>query len=326
MKNKNKSLMPILAMMLAACGGGGGGDGGGTVVNPGAPTVAAAAITAANAPDIAGAVVVASDSTSESAATAPVGSGGSQPTALPAKGSAQLAAVSVGPESEPCSFGGMLTAWATVENPNLAVQGIVQAGDRFRSDFSQCDEGAGVFNGGFDFTVRAFSGNVFDLYRLDMNATLRNFSYLNAGRETILDGRALLLLDIFASPVTFARLESDRLDVELIENGNSFTATFFDFSEEGTVDLSTDACNLSASGAIQSSLFDGEAEFVTTANLVGSCSGRPDSGALLITGADDASIRVTVLDNVNVQLEVDLDGDGSVDETLVRTWDELDPL
>jgi hypothetical protein len=45
---------------------------------------------------------------------------------------------------------------------------------------------------------------------------------------------------------------------------------------------------------------------------------------LRIRGADNASITITALDEVTVQLEVDSDGDGSVDATIVTTWAELD--
>jgi hypothetical protein len=31
-----------------------------------------------------------------------------------------------------------------------------------------------------------------------------------------------------------------------------------------------------------------------------------------------------VLDNINVQLDIDLDLDGTIDETMMVAWDELD--
>jgi hypothetical protein len=37
-----------------------------------------------------------------------------------------------------------------------------------------------------------------------------------------------------------------------------------------------------------------------------------------------SSVLVTVLDNLSVQLDIDLDRNGTIDETIVVTWDELD--
>jgi hypothetical protein len=50
---------------------------------------------------------------------------------------------------------------------------------------------------------------------------------------------------------------------------------------------------------------------------------NPISGALRIIGADDGSITVTALDETSVELQVDTDGDGSVDATIMTTWTEL---
>ncbi len=50
---------------------------------------------------------------------------------------------------------------------------------------------------------------------------------------------------------------------------------------------------------------------------------NPSSGQLLISDSS-SSVLVTVLDNMNVQLDIDLDLDGTIDETIVVTWADLD--
>ena len=49
---------------------------------------------------------------------------------------------------------------------------------------------------------------------------------------------------------------------------------------------------------------------------------NPSAGQLLISDVS-SSVLVTVLDNINVQLEVDVDLDGVIDRTIVVTWAEL---
>lgn len=50
----------------------------------------------------------------------------------------------------------------------------------------------------------------------------------------------------------------------------------------------------------------------------------PISGVLQILGANDTGMIVTALDEVNVQIEVDTDGDGIADVTILTTWAELE--
>ena len=50
----------------------------------------------------------------------------------------------------------------------------------------------------------------------------------------------------------------------------------------------------------------------------------PFDGIVKITGADNTSVTVTALDSVNAQLDIDVDGDGTIDVTLFPTWEELD--
>ena len=74
-----------------------------------------------------------------------------------------------------------------------------------------------------------------------------------------------------------------------------------------------------------SSAFDGEVQFSTTVAFQGNGDGNPVSGEFLITGADNATIKVIPLDGLNVRLELDLDGDQAVDANGVidMTWQEL---
>jgi hypothetical protein len=50
---------------------------------------------------------------------------------------------------------------------------------------------------------------------------------------------------------------------------------------------------------------------------------NPSAGELLISDSS-SSVLVTVLDNINVQLEIDLELDGTIDQTIVVPWSELD--
>ena len=50
---------------------------------------------------------------------------------------------------------------------------------------------------------------------------------------------------------------------------------------------------------------------------------HPSSGAGKVTGANGTSVTVTVI-STGVRLDVDTNGDGTIDATLTRMWAELD--
>ena len=67
----------------------------------------------------------------------------------------------------------------------------------------------------------------------------------------------------------------------------------------------------------------GPVTFETLKNFVILADENPSSGQLLISD-NSSSVLVTVLDNINVQLDIDVDLDGLIDRTIVVTWTELD--
>ena len=44
----------------------------------------------------------------------------------------------------------------------------------------------------------------------------------------------------------------------------------------------------------------------------------------MVTGSNNATLHLIALDEVNVQIEADYDGDGVIDEVLNMTWVELE--
>ena len=59
--------------------------------------------------------------------------------------------------------------------------------------------------------------------------------------------------------------------------------------------------------------------YATPVTFEGFDNGYPHTGELLITG-DSSSARLIALDDVNVRIEIDGDGDGAVDDTIDTTW------
>ena len=49
---------------------------------------------------------------------------------------------------------------------------------------------------------------------------------------------------------------------------------------------------------------------------------EPDSGQLTCAG-DSSSVTITVIDSINILLEVDLDGDSLADSMINETWTSI---
>ena len=90
-----------------------------------------------------------------------------------------------------------------------------------------------------------------------------------------------------------------------------------------TLDLNTLTQVVNASGNFASESLEGAVNFETLESFVIMADDNPSAGQLFISDSS-SSLLVTVLDNINVQLDIDVDLDGTIDRTIVVTWTELD--
>jgi hypothetical protein len=84
---------------------------------------------------------------------------------------------------------------------------------------------------------------------------------------------------------------------------------------------------LSSQGALTSTYIGGTVTFETTQEMEGKDfeSKPPSAGRMEILGAADSNVLLRVLDSVDVELDVDNEGDGfdAKDTTITSTWDAL---
>lgn len=317
MKSLYTSTITTLAVvLLAACDG--SSDGG---FSPPVQT-APVEITAANA------AVVTSDSLNAASVASDMGdlagpgmwSGlGKLPVAGVSKILDPVFEVSGGSITLDCLVSGTYTVTASIANP-----GTITVGDTVNAIFADCDDGEGeVLDGVMDITITAFTGSMeTGFFQLGMSVLLDNLS-MDDGSEVgpaVADGNFNLSVNTLSYPVTTTAVTGDLLS--LVAAGRSLTMR--DFSSEQQLDegMFPVSYTMVASGAVQSSRFEGEASYVTIATFAGSGDSYPYEGVMLITGAANAGIWVTALDELNVRVEIDYDGDGAVDETRNITWED----
>lgn len=309
---------------LTGCGGGGSGSAGPDLVE----------ISSSNAKTITGAVLSSALDGGELSAFAPtdagmaaakpdsrlyakIGSIESDQTSSLMKQSqagymqqAQIASVTTD-----CDVAGTVTVSA-----NIASETTLTAGDSITLTYADCDDGTTRVDGEFAMEVTSFSGDFASgLFSLGIDVTLTSFQVAAAGETFSADGDISFLTDTTASPTISTTVSADSLTV----SGSGETNTLLDYVLMQMSDAVTGEYSRATSGTLTSSAFDGSVTFTTQVELTGTGDGNALSGEVLITGAGGASIHVVVLDGTGVRLNVDVDGDGEIDEIVDATWEEL---
>ena len=320
-----RTALILMTAGMTACGGGGGGGG--------AAPAALAVIDTGNAETIASEVLVVGFDVSDVGMAAGGGGilatdGGSNALAvnmagrrtIQAAGQAQPSA-SYGPEQDECLINGTLTLSGDLANTDTLTRN-----DRITAVFAACDDGDGaIYNGRMRFDILSFSGDLYaDQYQLKSDITLTNLAITENERTVTANGNMTLDLNLMTLGLDSYLMGSPRLEVN---SGNSSwvlhdMVVSIDDDYRGAEWLTI----TSASGSLESSNFEGRVDFGTPTDFVASDENYPHTGVLRIDGANGSSILVTVIDEESLQLAIDVNGDGTVDETRLMDWTEVDSL
>jgi hypothetical protein len=324
--------------LLTACSGGGdgfnedaNGNNGGNVPGPGGSNGETVAITANNAVAVTRVSYQAALSSGALAgftsgtglvSTAPGGVSkidGSLATSNKIGNS--TASVPIPETTEECPQGGSTTLSGEIADP---LTPTLTPGDSFDIFFSMCDDGLSVVDGGLFYEVVAFSGDILtSLYSLTMAATFTDFQVATAEDELVSNGDLTVRIDTRQFPSLETEVSGNSLTID----GNVASVAMTDFSSVFAQDtgVSPSPYTQSSSGTIDSSLLSGVVSYATTVDFEGFDADYPDTGVFVIYGSN-SSARLTAIDNVNVRVEIDADGDSVYEETFETSWVELEAL
>jgi hypothetical protein len=307
----------LISLLLCACGGGGGG--GGSSDTP--PVASQAVINSANAGTVAGR---SADAAFQSGGFGGVlGSAGliaSSPgaSAKPAAAEMVTTLAPIGPETTPCLVSGSTTINGDIANPVT-----ITAGDFINIDVDNCDDGEGVIlDGLLSMTFTSFEGDLLTgMMLLGFSLDVDNFQALSGNEFNLVDGDISLSVDTRTPMLAIATTSGSIFTV----SSNTSTETLRNFSSEVTENsgMLPSYVTTDASGTVESTEFDGAVSYTTPVVFESLGEAYPYAGELLIRGANNATLRLIALDEANVRIEADYDGDGAIDETTDTTWDAL---
>ena len=323
MRSTNYLILTAL-LLLAACGG---GSGGGTTVTSPDPSLS---INSNNAMLVASvsyrSALVSGELGSLSGTDLLLDTGPGGVTSLDGamsgavKTGAGQAQVPIPAETTPCSSSGTVTVSGDIADPFTPT---LSPGDFFVIDYAACDEGFGdVIDGLLRMDIVTFSGDFLsELFEMTVTLTLDTFQ-VTTGEDVLRShGDATVSLNTMNSQAVETSLSGKSMRSDF----NAMSDLLTNFTSASTFDGGQvpSPFTMSASGTLDSSELPGIISYSTPVTFAGFDSDYPSSGEFLVSGSS-SSLRLIAVDNVNVVIEIDTNGDGTVDETLQTTWAELE--
>jgi len=330
-----KTILLLSAIgLLGACGGGGGGGAGTTV---GIAASDPLTIVSANAQEVASSTLGATDgltgSTEGAIGLAPAAVGqmqsiqiniietiieqARQARDLLPSGSPGVAPAAVQPLDQNCDSGGTISGSFNDADNDLTLS----TGDSVSMTANNCNFGGATMNGSISLSNVSVTGDENSPpYSLQFRLQATSFSVSVGGETVVMNGDGIISESSNDGVNITSSISGN--GIEMAAGGKSLTLT--DYNIQETEDQATSAHSISINATISSSSLGGSVIVTTDVALSGGVGVyNAYSGQITCVGAGNTSVTVIVVDSVNVQLDVDQNGDGITDETLSAAWADL---
>lgn len=222
-------------------------------------------------------------------------------------------------ETLPCAVSGSVTVWG-----NIAAPDTLTAGDVINVDSDMCDDGDDeIIDGLLAMKIVSFQGDIYTSdFLLGVDMIFANFMVTESGESTALNGDIGVTLDMRTPAMAKIDVFGDSFTI----SGMGKTQSISDFSNSYTEDSSEfpSVWTYNGKGTVGCSEFVGTVSYLTPANFEALGENYPHTGQLLVTGANNATLRLIAIDATYIQIDADYDGDEIIDQTLNMTWAELE--
>ena len=226
----------------------------------------------------------------------------------------------VPPQDVACSGSGSLTLSGDAVDPTL---GSLAPGDTIQIVYNNCEELTGVTTSGtIDLTIQNFSGSLSaPPYSYTLALESSDLSAAQRGETETLNGSAILMINTEDGAEVTTTVSVDSLDYT--EQASEDSGTLTDFTATVVTNFGALSYTLDSSGTVSSQTIGGSVTLMTTEIIMGSLlEENPGSGVVLVTG-DTSTETITVIDPINLRLDIDENGDGTIDDIIPTTWEEI---
>ena len=229
-------------------------------------------------------------------------------------------------ESGTCVYGGTYTISVTDANNNSTLD----AGDSFTIGYNQCatESSTSTLSGNLTFVMNAKqTGSVSsNVYSLDTTMTFDHMVSTDRTTSTVstANGDMRVITNRTAYHVGTDQITSNRLEETVTVGSTTTSRTLTGMTE--TVTFSTAGASTVLQSALTSSVLGGKTLVLkTTAPILKTyVATHAYAGTLVATGANGATLTITAIDANSVRLDLDSDGNGTVDKTDTRAWSTFD--
>ena len=315
------------SLVIAACGGGGDGE----LIGAGDNSAGTLEIDGSNAT---AAVRVSYEAATDAGNLAGLGGGAGFSAGVPGSSAIAVQAsdatgrvldvvsqIPFGPEVQFCNGVDDTDGTITLSG-DIQVPGTFTQGDTFNIAYEMCDQGTGeVVDGLIELTVGDFTGDLLTgLYMIAMDAVITDLQVTTAADTVTGNGDSTVTLDTTQSPFVTAGVSGTSLTMD--SNANSETLSNYSSSQTFDGNQFPPEYTLGASGTLDSTQLTGVVVYATSPDFTGSGENYPHAGVLTVEG-NASMARLVAVDSTDVRIEIDTNGDGTVDETINTTWDAL---
>jgi hypothetical protein len=234
------------------------------------------------------------------------------------KGIASATAHPAATSSVGCTDGGTLTV---AVNDHDGSQTLT-SGDVITATFAQCKEtNTSTINGVITITL---TGTPTDTQFL-ANTTFQSVVVVDNGVTSTLSGGATVSeTDASSFTETALTVGSNGLTSSTSSSNYNDNVTFGSGFIIRSEETSAGTVSVSMTGTLTANSLGGSISIATPQALTETADDNyPSSGEIIITGASNSAVRATVLDNTQVKIELDANGDGSYEATANVTWATL---
>ena len=203
---------------------------------------------------------------------------------------------------------------ASLDINDAVPQNEISTGDSVSITFAGCQQNAGgltmTLNGTLSFTADNVTGSPPGPYTRVFTATYDALTVTFAGVTIVVDGSFTLTLSSTDGITTTAVVSGASFTVFAQAGSRAFSGSIADFRIERAYNQSNDTFVFDYDATVSGSA-GGPYVYETTTAFTGAGGEAPSAGVLTITGPLGGEVTLTALNNTDVRIVVDLEGDGT---------------